>query len=85
MSKRKHVSYQLGTYLPWFVRYYFLGRRDEKKPTLYEDLIWGHSVDNSIHLPSIAEVHRDSIQPVGNDAATGATEDDRKTIDSDHR
>ncbi|KAI0378902.1 hypothetical protein F5Y04DRAFT_136548 [Hypomontagnella monticulosa] len=39
--KRDFVRHQLVEYVPWFFRYYVLGRHDEERPSPYVDLIWG--------------------------------------------
>ncbi|KAF9872822.1 hypothetical protein CkaCkLH20_09685 [Colletotrichum karsti] len=40
VSKRRFIRHQVTQYLPWFIKRYFL-RRKEVKPSLYIDLIWG--------------------------------------------
>jgi len=43
VSKGKFMKFQVGEYLPWFIRRYMLYRATRQKPSLYEDMIWGEA------------------------------------------
>lgn len=40
VSKRRFMSFQVGDYLPWFIKRHLFGSR-APKPELYHDMIWG--------------------------------------------
>lgn len=36
VSTRRHISYQVGTWLPWWIKRYLLFQRDAKLEPLYK-------------------------------------------------
>ena len=40
VSKKRFMQFHAGEVLPWYLRKFFLGRK-EPKPEFYRDMIWG--------------------------------------------
>ena len=45
VPKSRLVVFNYGTYLPWFIRHYFLGDRSRPKPNYFVDRVWGKGGD----------------------------------------
>lgn len=87
VPKRAFIRYQVFEYLPWFWRRYARGRRDEEKPSLYIDMMWG-STSGPSHATTV--VGRDAVFGPQGAEETGARKDgdghigDGESVDSLH-
>ena len=87
VPKRTFVRYQMQTYLPWFLRRYFIGVREDK-PSLYEDKIWGR-VFGDEHNRKPSAVRSDAVQfelshEIHREASDIRDLDTRSVVDSLH-
>ena len=88
VPKRAFMRYQVFEYLPWFWRRYVVRRgRDEEKPSLYIDMMWG-STSGPSHTTTLAG--RDAMFGLHGLEETGARKDgdghigDGESVDSLH-
>jgi hypothetical protein len=61
VSKRQFISFQVTSYLPWFIKKYLFGIK-RIEPTLYRDLVWGSQADESKRAPLERDFHMDDDQ-----------------------
>ncbi|KAI2633128.1 hypothetical protein GGS26DRAFT_67863 [Hypomontagnella submonticulosa] len=73
--KRDFVRHQLALYLPWFFRYYVLGRRDEERPSPYVDLIWGGPRTHAVYAQSDEEEVAGGVGNGWNGFMSGASDE----------